>query len=478
MGVLPIRVLGPDRVALTSYYGKVNITRSERRVNDYGKWLTNAIMARGLDPKDQTVTGLIPGNAWGPDLKAPRAYSMIAQCFRAFNLMIDGEVFHCEWDASKAQRLRMVGAPIVVAQNPETGTRLLMEQTGKLLIDRKGSGFVPAPSIEEILGLNISKAPVQFAEVKVFAKMVSLGVVLGYLLGFENLLKLMKSTYREVLPGKRVSLVGDEWAIAFDDKTYVFSRSDHLTTMVMGGWREHHETTSRFPSEEFNRRDVYFNLFEEAKLGVRTMREIDLLEQMFIDPITRDLLRDMNEPVVFTKLLLRAGELLTTDDHPSEQDTKLMRIKGYERFSGAVYAELVKSVRIHNSRPGKHRYGVEMNPYSVWIAIQQDPAKDQVSEINPIQNLKEQEAVTYSGTGGRGSRSMVKSTRVYHKNDMGVISESTVDSGDVAINVFTSANPIFNSLRGTSDSYDFEKNGAASLLSTSALVSPGSTKDD
>jgi hypothetical protein len=92
--------------------------------------------------------------------------------------------------------------------------------------------------------------------------------------------------------------------------------------------------------------------------------------------------------------------------------------------------------------------------------------------------LKENEAVTYSGTGGRGSRSMVKSTRIYHKNDMGVISESTVDSSDVAINVFTSANPVFNSLRGTADTFEMEKHGPASLLSTSALVSPGSTKDD
>ena len=61
---------------------------------------------------------------------------------------------------------------------------------------------------------------------------------------------------------------------------------------------------------------------------------------------------------------------------------------------------------------------------------------------------------------------------------MGVISESTVDSSDVAINVFTSANPQFNSLRGTSKDYSFEKDGAAALLSTTALVSPGSTKDD
>ena len=199
---------------------------------------------------------------------------------------------------------------------------------------------------------------------------------------------------------------------------------------------------------------------------------------MFIDPITRELLVEMGEPTVFTKLLLRASEMLCDDQHPDSQDTRYMRIKGYERFAGAVYAELVRSVRIHNGRPGKHRYGIELNPYAVWIGIQQDPAKDQVSEINPIQNLKETEAVTYSGTGGRGSRSMVKHTRIYHENDMGVISESTVDSSDVAINVFTSADPQFTSLRGTSKPYDPDKQGLTPLLSTSALVSPGSTNDD
>jgi hypothetical protein len=99
-------------------------------------------------------------------------------------------------------------------------------------------------------------------------------------------------------------------------------------------------------------------------------------------------------------------------------------------------------------------------------------------DINPIQNLKEKEAVTYNGVGGRNSRTMTKHTRAYHVNDMGTISGDTVDSSDVAINTYTSADPQFTSLRGISRRFDMEKMGATPLLSTSALISVGSDHDD
>lgn len=478
-GDMPIRKIAPDQVALTSYYGKVFVERSQRRVNDWGKWIRQAIMARGLALSDSTVTAMVPGAGFMKEHKAPRLYSAIAMGFREFTLQVEGQAFKCSFDMSKMMTLKMSPGFVVVGRNEATNDQLLVGYDENLYIHAADNSMRPAPSIESILGLDSRKAPLEFAELKVFGKMIPVGVVLGYLLGWDAVLNLVKPSALRVLPvGKRAGLVEDEWALSFDDKTYVFSRKDRLATMVLGGWREFYETTSRFPSDEFNKKDVYFNLFEEKKLGVKYLRELDLLEAMFVDPITRDLLVEMHEPTVFTQLLIRSSELLTDDQHPDSQDTRYMRIKGYERFSGAVYAELVRSARVHAGRPGKHRYGLELNPYAVWIAIQQDPAKDQVSEINPIQNLKENEAVTYSGTGGRGSRSMVKSTRIYHRNDMGVISESTVDSSDVAINVFTSANPQFDSLRGTSKAYDPVAHGPTALLSTSALVSPGSTKDD
>jgi hypothetical protein len=248
--------------------------------------------------------------------------------------------------------------------------------------------------------------------------------------------------------------------------------------MVLAGFNEFHRSLRTYNVHEFDRRGVYLNVLESSGASQRYLREIDLQYQLFIDPITRELLIDMKEPTDYQSLLLRACEMLLTDQHPDELDSAWMRVKGYERMAGAVYSEIVRSIRVHNGRAGKSRVPIDLHPFQVWKNITQDPAKIQVSEINPIQNLKEMEAVTYSGVGGRGSRSMTKATRVYHENDMGTISESTVDSSDVAINTYTSADPQFTSLRGLSRRYDVEKSGPTALLSTSALMAPTADRDD
>jgi len=80
--------------------------------------------------------------------------------------------------------------------------------------------------------------------------------------------------------------------------------------------------------------------------------------------------------------------------------------------------------------------------------------------------------------GGRNSRSMTRDTREFHPSDMGVISESTSDSSDVGINTYTSANPNFTSVRGATKRFDMKDPKASSLLSTSALISVGSDRDD
>lgn len=475
---IPIRKIDINQIGLTSYYGKIFVDRSEKRVNDWGKWLRNGIMSRGLSPTDNRITHPVPGNGFDPSKRAPYLFTTISHGFRSFTLDIEGKSFACNFDMKELVITDTKPEMALAGVCDETGEQLLIGYDSHLYISDNNT-LRQLPSMEELVGLDSKKAPVEFAELKVFAKHIPVGVVLGYLLGFEALLKLINPPSMRIVPtGKRVGLSDDEWSIVFDDRTYVFSRRDRLATLVLGGWRDYSTTTGRFPTDEFNKKDVYFNLFEEKKLGVSYLRELDILEQLFVDPITKELLVQMGEPVVFTKLLMRSCEMLTLDEHPNSQDTRYMRIRGYERFAGAVYSELVRSVRVHNGRPGKHNHGLELNPYAVWIGIQQDPAKDQVSEINPIQNLKETEAVTYSGTGGRGKRSMVGSTRIFHKNDMGVISESTVDSSDVAVNMYTSANPQFNSIRGTTKDFDWDQHGATSLLSTTALISPGSVKDD
>lgn len=491
-GDLPIRKIGPDRVAMTSYYGKVFASRSSKRVNDYGQWLRNSIMAMGLDDVNTTVTNLQPSPVFDKLFKAPRLYTTIAMGFRAFTIKpvqtppgMKSIAFDCSFDHTKREFLFGKEAIakyekdgiILIGHDVSSQRYLAMDANGLLYVSNLDA-LMDFGTIESILGLPSEKAPVDFAELKVLGVSIPIGVILGYVMGLDKLMKLLKVTPRRVTAGTRVNLGPHEYELVFSDETLVLNREDRLATMVLAGFNEYHRAIRSYSVYEFDKDAVYLNVMESGGAGVRYLREIEHLFNLFIDSITRDLLIEMKEPTNFRGLLLRSCEMLLTDDHPDELDPAFMRIKGYERMAGAVYSELIRAVRSHAGRAGKSKLPIDLHPYAVWKNIAQDPSIAIVNEINPIQDLKEMEAVTYNGVGGRNSRSMTKHTRVYHRNDMGTMSESTVDSSDVGINTYLSADPQFTSLRGMSRGYEIGKTGHTALLSTSALISVGSNFDD
>jgi hypothetical protein len=495
-GVLPIRKIAPDNVALTSYYGKVFVSRSTKKVNDYASWITNNIQAMGLEKETALVTDMHTADVFDNKFEAPRLYSTLAMSFRGFTLTprayprttgqlimqlsFDHTLREDLFGADTLKRWEKDGS--VVVGKDQLSRPIVMDKSGALyVVVETGVGgmklanpLIALGSLEHLL----EKAPVDFAQVKILGRDIPLGIVLGYELGLTRLMRLLKVEPRIVPAGTRVGLGPDEYAIVFADETFVFKKDNAFASMVLAGFNEYHRQLRSYPAHEFDKRGVYLNVLEGGGASQRYLREIDLQYQLFIDPITRELLEDMGEPLDYQGLLMKACQLLLNDYHPDELDSRWMRIKGYERMAGAVYSEIVRSIRVHNGRIGKSRTPIDLNPFQVWKNITQDPAKIQVSEINPIQNLKEIEAVTYSGVGGRGGRSMTKATRVYHKNDMGTISESTVDSSDVAINTYTSADPQFSSLRGLSKDYDPKVQGVTALLSTSSLLGAGQDRDD
>lgn len=437
-------------------------------------------MEKGLDKLDHDITNVKPANVFDNTLKSPRSYSALSMSFksltcRGYNIVFDRKEVLTTYPKPVLDTFEKEGN-LVIGVNANS-VYLVMDKMGSVYTTENNE-LVLFGTLESFLNILISNSPVESADVSVFGKDIPIGIVLAYQLGFEKLMRLLKVIPRRVNAGSRLNLEPNEYAIAFSDETLIFSRDDRLASMILAGFNDYHRTLKLFSVYSFDKRGVYLNLLDTNKLGVRYLREIDLMYSMFIDPITKDLLIEMKEPTTFQGLLFRSCEMLLDDQHPDELDPAFMRIKGYERLSGAVYTELVQAIRVHSGKLGKSNKQIELNPYAVWKRISEDPAKNQVSEINPIKALKEAEAVTFAGTGGRNKRSMTGNTRAYHVNDMGTISESTVDSSDVAINIFTSADPQFTSLRGMSKRYDFKTTGATALLSTSALLAVGSDRDD
>lgn len=489
---LPIRKTGPGKVALTSYYGKSFVNRSTKKVNDYGTWLCDSITEIGLQTNSDLITDMQPADVFDNHFRCPRLYSILAHRFRSFVLTWSGHIEEAvgnnrfEFMFDHKLRKEFFGEDVlklyekqgrVVFAKTTNDAYLIVDEEGIIYSGRKGE-ILPFRQLEELLGLDPFKAPVDFAELKIVGKSIPLGFVLAYKVGLDNLLQILNVNPRRVDAGGRLNLSAHEFPVAFGDETLIFSRDDRLAALIMGGFNAYHRSIKNYNTYEFNRPDVYLNVLEAASLSNRYLREINLMFQMFIDPITRDLLVEMKEPTNMRDLLIRAAELLLTDQHLMENDAREQRMVGMERMAGAVYFELVRSVRDHNARPGISKHAIDLPPFAVWSAISTDQSVMTVSDINPVNNLHERESVTYTGLLGRSSRSITKTVRAYDESEMGTMSERTSDSSDVGINTALSANPQFRSLRGMSHPYDKEKTGTSSLLSTAALMAPGSDRDD
>lgn len=480
---VPIRKVNPTRVALTSYYNKTFVDRSERAVNNYERWLMKTIIDRGMDGEDDRLTGLRLSSVFNKQLDLPRIYTLIAKRAAAFNAGKYSLYFD---HAGREERFGFINnKPVSEYETDQHVMVGLYDNRDPVLVDHDNTFYVynddgmeVIGTIHDLLGIDPSKAPVEVAEMSVSNKSFPIGFVMAYRMGLSKLIESLNCEVNRLRRGERRNQQSDEYSLVFEDEVLVFSRMDPMATMILAGLNRYHQTLKQFSVWDFDRKDAYYRIVEDSGLGVRYLREIDALYSVWVDPITHGLLEDMGEPTDFHQLLLRSVELLQTDQSPEEVDGAFMRYRGYERLAGMVYGELMRSAKTFNARASVGENAVELNPHAVWQRIVQDPSVTLVEDANPIANLREQEAMTYRGDGGRGAKSMVERTRVYYESDVGVVSESTVDSGDVGVVAYLSPDANLTNLRGVTRRYNPETDGASKVFSSSALLAPASDRED
>lgn len=481
----PIRKINPFTVSLSSYYGKLFIRRSTKKVNDLFGWISDKILLASVSEEVSQFTEVAPGDVFDNTLKIPKLYSGLAKT------LISLKVNDIYLNFNYKNRSELLAKPDELALYEKDDKYLIgMAKDGSaVLVDMENefykaklSGkevtYTPIGDVFTVFELDPSKAPIDFTELAIYSKSVPLGVVLSYYIGFSNLVKLLSPRVRIIPSNTRSNLANDEWEIKFKDKKVIFTRKDRLSTMLLAGFLDFDKSTKLYFLEAFDSKNVYLNLLDSKSITQRYIKELDLLEDMFIDPTTKLVLQNMKEPTTFKGLLLRSNELLMSDEHPASQDPMYMRVRGYERFSGIIYKELVHSVRDFSFKNIRGKSQINLNPFVIWNTIVQDPAVEIARDINPIQNLKQKESLTYTGEGGRSKDTMNKASREYHENNTGLISEATSDSSDVGINTYLSANPNLDNTLGTFKPFDFKEKGLTGMLSTSAMISPGALNDD
>jgi hypothetical protein len=470
---LPIRKIDPYTVALTSGYGKLFVSRSQKVAYDDCGYIVKFIKNSYLD-KEGIVKDITPGNCYSNKVKKPNILSKLSMEFKQFvvgdyNIVLDKDLLDGYFKQEHIEEL--LKENLYPCGYRESDKKLIVcDMSEKLYIENTLLG-----TINDLLQIEDSRVPKTFTNVKILGDDIPLGVVLSYYMGLDKFLAYLKQDTTIVDAANRAT--GDI-VIKFEDKKVIVNKPSQEAKLLLNGFNYFRDIIKKFTIEEFTIPSVYYNLFEFRGFGLKHLNELDLLKALFIDPITKEVLTSINEPDNFIPLLFRANELLEDFIHPDVNDPAYSRIRGYERMPTMLYKCLAESVRSYKLRFNKSNK-IELDPYKVWNTITMDNSKKLSEDLNPVLDLKENEIVTLTGGDALSKGAIPKFLRRYHENDMGLISEATVDSSDTAVNIYLTPYAKLKNARGLVDVEDTShKEDPARIFSTSALLAPMAEYDD
>lgn len=263
--------------------------------------------------------------------------------------------------------------------------------------------------------------------------------------------------------------------IKFQDLDLIVDRYPLSSSFIVAGLALFN--TDKHFFAEFNEQDVYYTLLVEKGYRTNYLYGIDALFSLFIDSITYDVLKQMGEPTEFRDLLIRATQMLVTEDHLGASSVANHRIRSYEQFNAILYNEISRQYAGYMKKKTKGTK-FSINPEAVFQRIIKNETLTPHEVINPVQSMKEQASITYAGIGGRTSESFVIEDRKYPADGVGTISPDTVDSGKVAINATLSLDPAVVNTRGILIPRDVDKVTPAQVLSPATVLMPCVVNDD
>lgn len=465
------RKIQGDEVGLTTYTSKLFINRSRAKAHNPAAYISKHL-TRAQMGEVSGIKRVRSANVSDRLFKSPFIYSTLSEHFKGFT--IDHKVFgEIQFDLEHRTRHELIDQATMT--QVEKGGNILCGVTAKGLpvfvtpsnefMVRTPNGDESVGNIYKVLDLDEAKAPVGYSEMSLLGKSVGTGVVMARQMGFRNLLKLTKCKYR-LVEGRSARLEDNEFKVRFRDRIFIFSKDDPLACLIFGGFKTIEKEIKNYPAISFDSKEVYDAVLESQDLTQMHMREIENLENGFIDPISLRRLKAVGGSQTFMGMLFKACQELTHNQAPETQDTDSQQILGYERFAGTIHREMYKAIRSFRNQNSTGRAKINMSHYAIWQSIMEDGTIKTCEDINPIQNLKMHESLTFAGEGGRSRETFNLAARAFNIKAVGIHSESTPDSGDVAYNVFTSWNPAIKDLNGTRDK-DVKDFGYGHILSTS-----------
>lgn len=318
-----------------------------------------------------------------------------------------------------------------------------------------------------------------FTRVKIMNKFVPIILLLGYCEGLSAVLK--KANIEHYFTDKRPAKSDSQKSIQFADGYLVYNAYPFENSLLLNALDT--IPTKAFEYADFDEKEIYVELFQTLYGARNIANAFDSFYEFMIDPITKEVLTELDQPTDFVGVILYGNSLLVDNSFIPENNMNLYRIRSNEIVNGILHKQIADAyAKYRATANNKNPVKISIPQDAVIKEILTSNIVEEFSVLNPIYEVEKTRAITPKGPNGVNlADSFTQDKRSYDKSMMGVMGMSTSPDANVGIVRQLTMEPGVVSSRGFMELKDDDVNQIkdVNMFTTAELLTPmGVSHDD
>jgi hypothetical protein len=375
------------------------------------------------------------------------------------------------------------------------GTQFLVgyENDQPLLIDENTGKDEKGRTIVDIITANLpdeiratfkdikpGKQPM-FAEVYICGSYLPVGVLLNIWDGIGKMLDAMGMRWEFHKDLKRIPNNDSRGWMKFADGVLEYDPEVYVQ-LIMNGLNKLNPSSLNF--EDLETETGYAEYLKAVAGSSGSKIQLINFKEFMIDPITRDVCRDMLLPTEPDLLLIEAVKLLSDNSHISKASDKSYRVRSAEIIPAILYDQIQKQYIRYVSSGYRTKMSLPQNAIiKTMTSGAAQKMVDEYSTLNPATEVAKANTISakgYGGTNSTGSYDDV-SKRSYDPTSVGKIAMSSSPDANIGINRELVVEPTIANARGYRDQVapeDLDSLQDVNIFSPVEMLTPGTAAGD
>lgn len=326
--------------------------------------------------------------------------------------------------------------------------------------------------------INMNTKKFFFSRATIMAKDIPLILLLSYCEGLTTVLK--KANINHYFTDKRPKLTNNQNTIQFEDGYLVYDIYPLENSLLLNGLQT--IPTKSFNYEEMDHKDIYLELFDIMYRARNLSNAFDSFYEFMIDPITKEVLNDLDYPTDFVSVMICANVLLADNSYIIENNMNLYRVRSNEIVNAIIHRELADAyAKYRTTANSKHPTKISMPKDAIIKKILMTNTVEEFSTLNPIYESEKMRTISAKGVNGMNlEKAYTEEKRSYDPTMMGVIGMSSSPDANVGVVRKLSLEPNIKGPRGYIDiNEDRTELHDVNIFTAAEMLTPmGSTHDE